>query len=104
LQAGVDVQIFEQNPFIAASPRLREKRLLLGKRTVAVERLPAGERAYEILKSLGITGRSFRSRGIEMPGFASGTRRIWRPLLAAGALKEHFPQERQRNRRVLQIL
>ena len=75
-QAGVEVQVFEQNPFIGGVTAFSRKNgycwengpLLLS------DFLP-GERAFEILKSLGISLPVVRKdRGIEMPDFA-----LWHP-------------------------
>ena len=95
-QAGVDVQVFEQNPFIGGVTAFARKNgycwengpLLLG------DFLP-GERAHEILKSLGISLPVIqKDRGIEMPDF-----KLWHPKEYGGRfwrrerLKQLFPQD-----------
>jgi len=95
-QAGASVEVYEQNPNIGGVTAFARKNgycweqgpLLLG------EFLP-GERAYELLQSLGITLDTVREdRGIEMPDYS-----MWHPEHYAGPywrrerLKELFPEE-----------
>lgn len=93
---GAEVEVFEQNDHIGGVTAFARKNgyaweqgpLLLG------EFLP-GERAYELLKGLGITLPTVREdRGIEMPDYV-----MWHPEKYAGPywrrekLKELFPEE-----------
>jgi len=95
-QAGVTVEIFEQNENIGGVTAFARKNgymweqgpLLLG------EFLP-GERAHELLKTLGITLPTVREdRGIDMPDYT-----MWHPEAYAGPywrrekLKAMFPEE-----------
>ena len=95
-QAGAEVEVYEQNQNIGGGTAFARKNgycweqgpLLLG------EFLP-GERAYELLQSLGVTLDTVREdRGIEMPDYS-----MWHPAEYAGPywrrerLKELFPEE-----------
>lgn len=95
-QAGAEVEVYEQNQNIGGVTAFARKNgycweqgpLLLG------EFLP-GERAYELLQSLGVTLDTVREdRGIEMPDY-----NMWHPAEYAGPywrrerLKELFPEE-----------